>query len=54
MQLVQATRLLGATVTLVGIRPEVAQTIVALGIDLSKVTTAADLASALKRDRVAA
>jgi len=54
MQLVQATRLLGATVTLVGIRPEVAQTIVALGIDLSKVTTAADLASALKQDRVAA
>ncbi len=54
MQLVQATRLLGATVTLVGIRPEVAQTIVALGIDLSEVTTAADLASALKRDRVAA
>jgi rsbT co-antagonist protein RsbR len=54
IQLVQATRLLGATVTLVGIRPEVAQTIVALGIDLSGVTTAADLASALKRDRVAA
>jgi rsbT co-antagonist protein RsbR len=54
MQLVQATRLLGATVTLVGIRPEVAQTIVALGIDLSEVTTAADLASALKWDRVAA
>lgn len=54
MQLVQSARLLGATVTLVGVRPEVAQTIVALGIELSEVTTAADPASALRRQRVTA
>ncbi|MGQ9483348.1 STAS domain-containing protein [Chloroflexus sp.] len=52
IQLVQSARLLGATVTLVGVRPEVAQTMVALGIDLSEVTTAADLASALRRQQV--
>ncbi|MCS6887199.1 MAG: STAS domain-containing protein [Chloroflexus sp.] len=52
IKLVQAARLLGAEVTLVGVRPEVAQTMVALGIDLANVATAADLASALRRERV--
>jgi rsbT co-antagonist protein RsbR len=47
MQTVQAARLLGTTVVLIGIRPEVAQSIVGLGIDLSEVHTASDLASAL-------
>lgn len=52
IKLVQAARLLGAEVTLVGVRPEVAQTMVALGVDLADVATAADLASALRREQV--
>jgi rsbT co-antagonist protein RsbR len=46
---VRAARLLGAQVTLVGIRPEVAQAIVGLGLDLSDVSTFSDLQSALSR-----
>ncbi|WP_298816644.1 STAS domain-containing protein [Chloroflexus sp.] len=52
IRLAQAARLLGAEVILAGARPEVAQTIVALGIDLAGVTTAADLASALRRSQM--
>jgi rsbT co-antagonist protein RsbR len=44
---VRAARLLGAHVILVGIRPEVAQAIVGLGLDLSDVSTFSDLQSAL-------
>lgn len=44
---VQAARLLGAQVTLVGIRPEVAQTIVSQGIGLNGMQTFSDLQSAL-------
>jgi rsbT co-antagonist protein RsbR len=47
---VRAARLLGAHVTLVGIRPEVAQAIVGLGLDLSDVSTFSDLQSALSRN----
>lgn len=39
IQTVQAARLLGCQTILVGIRPEVAQTIVGLGIDLSSIET---------------
>jgi rsbT co-antagonist protein RsbR len=46
---VRAARLLGAHVVLVGIRPEVAQAIVGLGLDLSDVSTFSDLQSALSR-----
>jgi anti-anti-sigma regulatory factor/HAMP domain-containing protein len=46
---VQASRLLGARVIMVGISPDVAQTLVALGSDLSEVGTAADLRSAIKQ-----
>jgi anti-anti-sigma regulatory factor len=46
---VRAARLLGADVALVGIRPEVAQSIVGLGIELRDVHTFSDLQSALDR-----
>ena len=45
---VNATRLMGAECIISGIRPEIAQTIVHLGIDLSNVVTKATMASALK------
>lgn len=44
---VQATRLLGTEVILVGIRPEVAQAIVSLGLDLHGVQTTTNLQAAL-------
>lgn len=46
---VAATRLMGAECIISGIRPEIAQTIVHLGIDLTGITTKATLASALKQ-----
>ena len=45
---VSATRLMGAECIISGIRPEIAQTVVHLGIDLSNITTKATLAHALK------
>lgn len=45
---VSATRLMGAECIISGIRPEIAQTVVHLGIDLSNVITKGTLASALK------
>lgn len=47
MRISQAARLLGGSVILVGIRPEVAQTIVSLGMDVREMLTASDLKSAL-------
>jgi rsbT co-antagonist protein RsbR len=43
MRAAQAVRLLGARVMLTGIRPEVAQAIVGLGVDLSSIETRASL-----------
>ncbi|MFV9507199.1 MAG: PAS domain-containing protein [Oscillochloridaceae bacterium umkhey_bin13] len=43
IQAAQAVRLLGARVMLTGIRPEVAQTLVGLGVDLSLIDTRASL-----------
>ncbi|TFJ92057.1 RsbT co-antagonist protein RsbRA [Lentibacillus salicampi] len=43
IQAAEAVRLVGATCILVGIRPEIAQTIVNLGIDLSKFPTKSSL-----------
>lgn len=43
----QAVKLLGAEVILTGIRPEVAQTLVTLGADLSGITTRATLQSGI-------
>jgi rsbT co-antagonist protein RsbR len=48
LKTVSATRLMGAECIISGIRPEIAQTIVHLGIDLSHIKTKASLASALK------
>lgn len=45
---VSATRLMGAECIISGIRPEIAQTVVHLGIDLTGIITKATLASALK------
>ena len=44
---VSATRLMGAECIISGIRPEIAQTVVHLGIDLSDIITKSTLASAL-------
>jgi rsbT co-antagonist protein RsbR len=49
IQVVQATRLLGAEVVLVGIRPEVAQTVVGLGVDLSILRTQSTLQGGIAR-----
>lgn len=46
---VSATRLMGADCIISGIRPEIAQTIVHLGIDLSNIITKASLSTALKQ-----
>ncbi len=44
---VTAIRLMGAECIISGVRPQIAQTIVHLGVDLGKVTTKANLADAL-------
>jgi rsbT co-antagonist protein RsbR len=43
----QAARLLGAEVILTGIRPEVAQTLVGLGVDLNTIITRSSLQSGI-------
>ena len=43
LQAAQAVKLLGAEVVLTGIRPEVAQTLVGLGVNLSGITTMSNL-----------
>lgn len=47
LKTVMAARLMGAHVIISGIRPQIAQTIVALGIDFGDITTKASLADAL-------
>lgn len=54
VQVVQAAKLIGTRVTLVGIRPEVAQTLVGLGLDLSGIRTMGDLQAALGEQKRAA
>ncbi|MFL5807642.1 MAG: STAS domain-containing protein [Roseiflexaceae bacterium] len=49
LMVVRAARLLGAEVMMVGIRPEVAQALVELGLELRGLRTYRDLASALGR-----
>ena len=43
VQTVEASRLLGATVIVTGLSPEIAQTLVNIGVDLSKIITVGDL-----------
>lgn len=47
IQAARAARLLGAKIVLVGIGPEIAQTIIQLGVDLSDITTRANLESGI-------
>jgi anti-anti-sigma regulatory factor len=48
LQTTQAAKLLGAYVILVGVRPEIAQSIIALGLDISQIVTYPTLAAAIK------
>jgi rsbT co-antagonist protein RsbR len=48
LKTVVAARLMGAECTISGIRPQIAQTIVALGIEFGDITTKASLADALR------
>src|SRR4030088_1397063 len=43
VQTVEASRLLGATVIVTGLSPEIAQTLVTIGVELDKMTTVGDL-----------
>jgi rsbT co-antagonist protein RsbR len=43
VQTVDASRLMGATVILTGLSPEIAQTLVTIGVDLTKMNTVGDL-----------
>ena len=47
LKTVTAIRLMGADCIISGVRPQIAQTIVHLGVDLKGVTTKANLADAL-------
>lgn len=48
LQTVSAARLMGATVILTGLSPQIAQALVAIGVDLSGVNTTVDLQSGLE------
>ena len=48
LRAVQAAQLLGCQSLLVGIRPEIAQTLVGLGVDFSRITTRATLQNGLE------
>lgn len=53
IQTVEASRLMGAAVIVTGLSPDVAQTLVRLGVDLSKITTVGDLQGGLEEaDRI--
>jgi rsbT co-antagonist protein RsbR len=49
IQTVEAARLMGATAILAGVAPQIAQTMVTLGIDLGRIITVGDLQSAIER-----
>ena len=45
---VDASRLMGASVIITGLSPEIAQTLVTIGVDLSKMNTIGDLQGGLE------
>jgi len=49
VQTVEAARLMGATVIIAGVSPEIAQTMVTIGIDLGRIATVGDLQSGIER-----
>ena len=49
VQTVDAAKLLGASVILTGVSPAIAQTLVTLGVDLTKMTTVGDLQGGIER-----
>ncbi|HYY68296.1 MAG TPA: STAS domain-containing protein, partial [Terriglobales bacterium] len=49
VQTVEASRLLGATVVVTGLSAEIAQTLVNIGVDLSKMSTAGDLQGGIEQ-----
>jgi PAS domain S-box-containing protein len=48
LQTVEAARLMGASVIVTGLSPEIAQTLVRIGVDLSRLTTMSDLRGGLE------
>src|SRR3977135_1955481 len=49
VQTVEASRLLGATVIVTGLSPEIAQTLVTIGVDLSEMATVGDLQGGIEQ-----
>src|SRR6267378_3628733 len=49
VQTVEAARLLGATVIVTGLSPEIAQTLVTIGVDLSEMATVGDLQGGIEQ-----
>jgi rsbT co-antagonist protein RsbR len=49
VQTVDAARLMGATVIVTGLSPEIAQTLVVIGVDLSKMDTVGDLQGGIEK-----
>jgi rsbT co-antagonist protein RsbR len=49
VQTVEAARLLGATVIVTGLSPEIAQTLVTIGVDLTKMATVGDLQGGIEQ-----
>jgi len=49
VQTVEASRLFGATVIVTGLSPEIAQTIVNIGVDLGKMNTVGDLQGGIEQ-----
>jgi len=49
VQTVEASRLLGAAVIVTGLSPEIAQTLVRIGVDLTKMTTVGDLQGGIEQ-----
>ena len=53
IQTAEAARLMGAKAILTGVSAEIAQTVVTIGVDLSRITTLCDLQSGIEEaDRV--